>query len=53
MNLPWKFYSYGQARKSLWIETYIVQRQTGPSEGQARKSLWIETFFVMTIDRQP
>ena len=34
---------WGQARKSLWIETVCHQEDTGILSGQARKSLWIET----------
>ena len=33
----------GQARKSLWIETYCDFHQPEQDIGQARKSLWIET----------
>ena len=33
----------GQARKSLWIETFIRAKEIFSSVGQARKSLWIET----------
>ena len=37
-------YAYlGQARKSLWIETILVQIINIDFPGQARKSLWIET----------
>ena len=35
---------YGQARKSLWIETMKVFFLLRMGSGQARKSLWIETF---------
>ena len=35
----------GQARKSLWIETFSPAFQVvSLCLGQARKSLWIETF---------
>ena len=34
---------YGQARKSLWIETISFNKDTLAYIGQARKSLWIET----------
>ena len=36
-------HTFGQARKSLWIETF--RSSTSPTQyfGQARKSLWIET----------
>ena len=34
----------GQARKSLWIETSIINISIFRKVGQARKSLWIETF---------
>ena len=33
----------GQARESLWIETYLPCRNVHMVYGQARKSLWIET----------
>ena len=33
----------GQARKSLWIETYPYFMSLLICRGQARKSLWIET----------
>ena len=33
----------GQARKSLWIETFYIFTYDIPVRGQARKSLWIET----------
>ena len=33
----------GQARKSLWIETSVIESKRKAYEGQARKSLWIET----------
>ena len=33
----------GQARKSLWIETFLNLTVTRSPSGQARKSLWIET----------
>ena len=33
----------GQARKSLWIETYCLHAIKQSKAGQARKSLWIET----------
>ena len=33
----------GQARKSLWIETYSLETPLMAVVGQARKSLWIET----------
>ena len=33
----------GQARKSLWIETYLMHFRMVYPRGQARKSLWIET----------
>ena len=35
----------GQARKSLWIETFYFAIIQDGSSGQARKSLWIETGF--------
>ena len=35
--------SSGQARKSLWIETYSLETPLMAVVGQARKSLWIET----------
>ena len=34
---------FGQARKSLWIETKCAATVEGSDSGQARKSLWIET----------
>ena len=34
---------YGQARKSLWIETLSLRYTSRRIFGQARKSLWIET----------
>ena len=34
---------YGQARKSLWIETDTAAIGYQTTIGQARKSLWIET----------
>ena len=34
---------FGQARKSLWIETTVAGYFVKPIFGQARKSLWIET----------
>ena len=34
---------YGQARKSLWIETIVKFCKVVEVIGQARKSLWIET----------
>ena len=33
----------GQARKSLWIETWQPVQEAEELYGQARKSLWIET----------
>ena len=39
----------GQARKSLWIETYIAFRKDEIYEGQARKSLWIETIKFLIV----
>ncbi len=36
----------GQARKSLWIETFETMIQFIAQVGQARKSLWIETFHA-------
>ena len=36
-------WAVGQARKSLWIETYLPCRNVHMVYGQARKSLWIET----------
>ena len=33
----------GQARKSLWIETFMCDDNFDVQDGQARKSLWIET----------
>ena len=33
----------GQARKSLWIETFLDGEYGAKVFGQARKSLWIET----------
>ena len=35
----------GQARKSLWIETFCDAGGVRTKAGQARKSLWIETSF--------
>ena len=35
----------GQARKSLWIETYVKASWCATTVGQARKSLWIETYY--------
>ena len=37
----------GQARKSLWIETFYCAIISILNTGQARKSLWIETFETM------
>ena len=37
----------GQARKSLWIETYPSAGGLTMYEGQARKSLWIETVKLL------
>ena len=34
----------GQARKSLWIETWYSREPERYRSGQARKSLWIETY---------
>ena len=34
---------WGQARKSLWIETKMYDNPWAMFKGQARKSLWIET----------
>ena len=34
---------HGQARKSLWIETFLMKHHAVMLFGQARKSLWIET----------
>ena len=39
----WIRRDYGQARKSLWIETIFVDEEEERQQGQARKSLWIET----------
>ena len=43
----------GQARKSLWIETFSSHKIAIGVFGQARKSLWIETtdagYFVKPI----
>ena len=36
-------YPYGQARKSLWIETEAFTAENRHGAGQARTSLWIET----------
>ena len=36
----------GQARKSLWIETFHGEPIVGDFIGQARKSLWIETAIL-------
>ena len=36
----------GQARKSLWIETCMLNSQGETVIGQARKSLWIETCVI-------
>ena len=38
---------YGQARKSLWIETVTAFDIETSRIGQARKSLWIETNVVL------
>ena len=46
---PVIFPVYGQARKSLWIETAAVSRSPSALPGQARKSLWIETGSVLFI----
>ena len=35
--------TWGQARKSLWIETSKSSPNLVDMSGQARKSLWIET----------
>ncbi len=35
---------FGQARKSLWIETENSYSGVVNNSGQARKSLWIETY---------
>ena len=40
--------SMGQARKSLWIETYQLEGKQFHHHGQARKSLWIETYSLET-----
>ena len=40
---------YGQARKSLWIETFGVRKHESRKRGQARKSLWIETPKIKTF----
>ena len=46
-STPVKLHSKrGQARKSLWIETYQPPMNHIVSTGQARKSLWIETVAV-------
>ena len=37
---------YGQARKSLWIETTFMYPFDVIDNGQARKSLWIETHVL-------
>ena len=38
---------FGQARKSLWIETtFKPDARALRGQGQARKSLWIETSLV-------
>ena len=37
----------GQARKSLWIETFKLLALVLEPSGQARKSLWIETLIWM------
>ena len=36
----------GQARKSLWIETWFDNGLKISIVGQARKSLWIETIAL-------
>ena len=36
----------GQARKSLWIETWCPFHLCNDGIGQARKSLWIETSLI-------
>ena len=43
LNLSVKRMNQGQARKSLWIETFYIFTYDIPVRGQARKSLWIET----------
>ena len=40
-----KVIAFGQARKSLWIETTFMYPFDVIDNGQARKSLWIETCF--------
>ena len=40
----------GQARKSLWIETAILQNRIDFCGGQARKSLWIETGAEASVE---
>ena len=37
----------GQARKSLWIETFLPTSAQRLHLGQARKSLWIETLYIV------
>ena len=41
--------NYGQARKSLWIETGNWPGGLAGAVGQARKSLWIETSDTFLI----
>ena len=41
----WGYTGVGQARKSLWIETFCDAGGVRTKAGQARKSLWIETSF--------